>query len=304
MSKRLLITGGSGFVGGHLLMQSQSHYDVVTTYHTHKYDIPNVDWRYLDLTSTKSITDVVTNSSPDAVILTAALTAVDECEIQRERAFDVNVNGIDTWIDLSNTMNFKLIFVSSDMVYDGQKGFYNEEDPVSPINYYGETKVLAEEKIETGCQNYVIARAALIYGTPLTNSNSFSQSILNRISMRQPVKLFYDQYRSPILVNNLASALIELSVNSFNGKINLGGSQRINRYDFGSEMAHTFNFSTDNFIKVSMHDIETPAKRPVDVSMDIAKAQSVLETKLLNITHGMTQSKTDLDFKESKGFTF
>ncbi len=304
MKKRLLITGGSGFVGGHLLRQAQSNYDVVSTYHAHKYDIPHVDWRYLDLTDSKSITEVIMYTSPDAVILTAALTAVDECEIHRERAFDVNVKGIDTWIELSNALNFKLIFVSSDMVYNGQKGLYKEDDPVAPINYYGETKVMAEEKLEKYCQSYVVARAALIYGTPFTNSNSFSHSILNRINMKQPVKLFYDQYRSPILVNNLASALIELSFNSFHGKINLGGNQRINRYDFGNEMAHIFNFSTDSFIKVSMHDIETPAKRPVDVSMDITRAQSLLKTKMLNIVQGMMESKTDLDLIKSNGTTY
>ncbi|MBD3290986.1 sugar nucleotide-binding protein [candidate division KSB1 bacterium] len=299
MKKRLMITGGSGFVGGHLLDQVKSNYDVTATYHTSKYDVPGVHWQHIDLSDSESIKKAVSHSAPDAVVLTAALTSVDECEINRNLAFAVNVQSIDKWIELSNTNNFRVVFVSTDMVYDGEHSFYTEDDPVAPINYYGETKILAEEKLRKSCHNYVIARAALIYGTPLTRSNSFSQGILNRINLKQPVKLFHDQYRSPILVNNLAQALIELCDNSFTGTVNLGGSQRINRYDFGNVMAHIFNFSTDLFQKISMYDIETAAQRPKDVSMDIKKAQSFLKTEFLNIEQGMRISKADLDLDRS-----
>lgn len=291
--KRILITGGSSFVGGHLIKQASEKYDVITTWNTHQYDIPGMQWQNLELTKPETFSDIITELRPDVVILNAAMTQVDACEQQRELAYRTNVASVKKWVQLAGKYKYRLIFVSSDMVYDGKKGNYCEDDAVNPVNYYGETKVLAEQYIRQHCENCVIARAALVYGTPFTNGNSFSHSTLQRINMRQSANLFFDQYRTPVLVNNLAQALLELSENWYTGTINLGGSQRINRYDFGNKMAEIFEFSSNYLKKTSMFDLKFPAERPRDVSLDISKATSILTTEFVNVVAGLRISKND-----------
>ena len=288
--KRILITGGSGFLGGHLVTQARDKFEVFSTYFKHKQKISNIKWEFLDLTQNETIELLIKRTQPQIIIHTAALTSVDECENQNELAYLINVKATAELTAISNKYNIRLIFISSDMVYDGEKGNNTENDKINPINFYGKTKAIAEKNIMESCSNFVIARAALIYGTTTTNSRSFSESILQKIKNKQVVKLFFDQFRTPILVDNLTEALLELSEHQFIGTLNLGGSQRINRYDFGVEMAELYNFSTKWLKKCSMHDFNTGAKRPCDVSFNIIKSQTLLCTKFLDIREGLKLS--------------
>lgn len=285
--KKILITGGSGFLGGHLVQQSKKRFSVTATYFDHPYKIDGVNFTYLNLSDLNSIERSIKQIRPQVIIHTAAISSVDSCEIQKDLAHTVNFQAVRKLATLAELHGIRLIFLSSDMVYDGEKGYYQEEDAVNPINYYGETKVLAEQEIKETCSNYVIARPALIYGTAVTNANSFSDKILQNISNNISVKLFYDQYRTPILVQNLAESLLELGDHAFVGTLNLGGSQRISRYDFGLEMAQVYHFSSKLLKKCSMNDFITRAKRPRDLSLDVSKAQSLLDTKLLDCKIGI-----------------
>jgi len=290
--KRLLIIGGSGFLGGHLLYQAKRSYHVTATYFQHKYEIEDINWIKFDLSSTENFEKLLEIAQPDIIIQAAAISSVDECEIQKDAAFSINVKANKELAQLANKYRYRFIFVSSDMVYDGSQGNYSENDTVNPINYYGLTKIWAEQEIKNSCGNYVIGRAALIYGKPITNMNSFSEQIHRMTSMNQQVRLFTDQYRTPVLVDNLAESLLELGEHSFVGTINLGGSQRINRYQFGMEMAKIYQFSSELLIPTSMFSFETKARRPQDVSLDISLAKSFLKTKSIDINEGLRLSRS------------
>ena len=290
--KRVLIIGGSGFLGGHLVAQAKSRFQVVTTYFEHEYRSGGVEWEFADLTKIDTIESVINRIKPQIIIHSAALSNIDECENKKEFASLINYKATEELAVISFKNNIRFIFVSSDMVYDGEKGNYIETDEVNPINFYGDTKVMAEKKIREICTNYVIARAALIYGTSLTQSRSFSDKILHNINNRQHTNLFYDQFRTPILVDNLAEALIELCELPFTGTLNLGGSEIISRYDFGVAMADIYNFPAMLLKRYSMNDFAFKAKRPRDVSFNIAKAQNLLSTKFVDCKEGLKISCT------------
>lgn len=292
--KRLLITGGSGFLGGHLITQAREKYHVTATYFRQRYPISSVRWEYFDLTAIDRIESFIEAVYPDAIIHNAAMTLVDECEQKSDQAFLTNVMATAEIARIAKRRSIRLIYVSSDMVFDGKKGNYREDDDVNPVNYYGKTKVLAEESIKSVCKDYVIARSALIYGGAITSSNSFVEKTLHHIRKGQPINLFYDQYRSPILVDNLAEALVELAEHPFIGTIHLGGSERLNRYDFGLIMADIFHFSITLLNCCSMYDFVTPAKRPQDVSLNISRARDILITKFLNCKEGLRLSAAKL----------
>lgn len=280
--ERILITGGSGFLGGHLVARAVKKYDVTTTYFKHAHNSDHVRWVYQDLSDIDSLESLIQSVQPTCIIHNAAISKVDLCEQEREKVYTANVESSEKLADISERNNIRLIYLSSDMVFDGQKGNYKEDDKVNPVNYYGQTKVKAEEKIRQRCSNHVIVRVALIFGISLTGSDTFFETTLHNLKNNQDVNLFYDQYRSPVLADNLTEALIELIDHPFCGTINLGGSERISRYDFGVKMAEVFQLPQQHLIKRSMHEFKALANRPVDISMDISLASSILRTRMLN----------------------
>jgi dTDP-4-dehydrorhamnose reductase len=287
MKKRILITGGTGFFGGHLLLQSPAAWEVYATFRSRIYDIPNVTWIKMDLSNEKQMEAGMKKILPNAVIHAAALSNIDECERSRREAFAVNTESSVFMAELCRITGAKMVFVSSDMVFDGGKGLYGESDPVHPMNYYGETKCLAEEGVRQNCADSVCARAALIYGTPAFGGTSFSHQMMQRLQSRQEVSLFTDQFRSPILVQNLAHALLELAGLSFTGVLHLGGSERIDRYRFGLILAELKGYPKSLLKPIRMENILSTAPRPRDVSFDVSRAEHILKTKLLSCREGL-----------------
>ncbi|HEX9974591.1 MAG TPA: sugar nucleotide-binding protein, partial [bacterium] len=126
-------------------------------------------------------------------------------------------------------------------------------------------------------------------------SSSFFEQIVDRIKNKERVSLFYDQFRSPILVNNLAEALLELAENDFSGIIHLGGDERISRWDFGMKACQVLNLPSQFLEKASMHNFATIAFRPGDISLDCSLAKTILKTKLLNCSEGLKKIKAKQD---------
>ncbi len=288
--KRLLITGGSGFVGGHLLSQGRGGWEVFSTFRSHPFSLPGVKGLVLDLENGDEIRKLLKNVWPDVIIHCAAWSDLDGCEKDRDRAFRINAEATGIIAETGSDLGCRLIYTSSDMVFDGEKGDYNESDPTGPINVYGESKLAGEERIKQFCSDYVVARVALIYGSPVTGCNSFSERILDRVRQGKVMPLFTDQYRTPILVQNLAQALLELAGTTFSGTIHLGGRERVDRYAFGLRLAELKGFPKKTLRPVSVSEIQTVASRPRDVSLDTSKAKRLLKTELLGYREGLKQA--------------
>jgi len=290
IKNRLLITGGSGFVGGHLIDQAKGEWNVCTTWKTRPVAVRGVKSFKLDISSEKAIENLVLKLQPEVIIHTAAWGDLERCEENPEQAYHINTTSTEVFAEISEKIGSRFLFISSDMVFDGKRGKYRETDEPNPINVYGKTKLTAEKFIKAICTDYVIARSALIYGSPITGSNSFSEKILKRVSAHQTMPLFTDQYRSPILVQNLAEALLELSKSDFCGTIHLGGMDKTDRYTFGRCLVDIKGFSQDLLNPVSMSTCKTKAPRPKDTSFDISKACSLLKTQLLGFREGLKKS--------------
>jgi dTDP-4-dehydrorhamnose reductase len=287
MRKRLFITGGTGFLGGHLLLQSVGEWEVFASVRSHHPTVPCVHWVKMDLADEKAVLSGFAAAKPDAVIHAGAMSNVDRCETEREKALAVNTQSSALLARLCDNSGARMVFVSSDMVFDGEKGNYLETDPVGPVNYYGETKRIAEEWILAGCSRAVCGRSALIYGVPAIGGTSFSYQILKRLEAGEEIGLFKDQYRSPIPVQSLASALLELASSSLTGILHLGGSERIDRYTFGIRIAEMRKYPKSLIKPISMADVPGKAARPRDVSMNVSKARTTLKTKLPDCRDGI-----------------
>ena len=289
--KKLLITGGSGFVGGNLVQLAKNRFEVHATFFRNDIPIDNVVKHRVDNYLKNSGEELFEKVKPDIIIHTAALSNPDFCETHPEFTNRINRDFTRELCQVAKKNGARFIFTSTDLVFDGTRGNYFESDPVNPINYYAQSKAEAEREIMGMNGNYVIARVALVYGISLTDNHTFFERMLNQLQAGGEITLFDDQFRSPILVNNLAEALLELAEHDFTGIIHLSGGERISRWEFGLRMCKVFNLPEEKLIKKSMFDISTVAKRPQDASLQNTLAKQLLKTPLLDCYQGLLRLK-------------
>lgn len=287
MKKSLLVTGATGFLGGHLISQASANWHVYATYRKPIKKFPEINWIELDLNDLSKIETILKIHKIDVLIHAAAIADLDRAESDIDQTYRINILATLKIVELCELMKIRLIFISTDMVFDGEKGNYSEKDMVNPINYYGITKQTAEDYIRKYSSNYVIARSALIYGFSLTKSQTFSEIMLERTKKDESVQLFTDQFRTPILVNNLAQALLELADSDYCGFMHLGGADRLSRYDFGILFAKYFSISSNLLIPTQMKNFQFKAARPKDTSFKIDLAQKKLKTELWDCHRGI-----------------
>jgi len=162
---KVLVTGGSGLLGGKLRdILLENNYDVYTTYYP-AYPTDTEKQYLLDITQKNDVDSVIKKITPDVIVHTAALTNVDECEIHKDLADNINIQGTKNIAEVVKTIGSKLIYVSTDYVFDGKKGLYTEEDHVHPINHYGVTKLKGEDVVRSIVDDCVIVRTSVIYGS-------------------------------------------------------------------------------------------------------------------------------------------
>ena len=292
--KKILVTGGSGFLGGHIIKKGHLKYQIDATYLSNAYSNDKAIYHSLDLTEENNLLDFLEFIRPDVIIHTAAIAKPDLCEENKEYTKKINIDTTGNIAVWSKKNNVRLIFTSTDMVFDGKGTNYSESDKPNPISFYGDAKYRSEKILAELNLNAVIVRVALIYGIGLFSHNCFFENMINNIKIDQTITLFYDQYRTPILVDNLAEAILELCENNFKGIIHLGGKERISRFDFGIEACNMYGLSSENILKKSMFDTPQAASRPQDVSLNTNLAQKILKTKLLNCKEGLQEIKENI----------
>jgi len=279
-SSRLLVTGASGFLGSHLCRFAKKEWDVVGMHNLHA-DMPaGVEKVQIDLRDRKALLVALKEFTP-SVIIHAAVLQIDDCERHPELAQQVNIDSTLYITEWAAKNNCRVIYISTDMVFDGSRGMYKEEDNAEPVNEYGRTKLVAERIVQEFCENSVIARLPLLFGFPAVGGACFMSTMLDKLNRNQTVQTYVDQFRSPGLVQNMAEALLELSRNDFSGVLHIAGTTRLSREELARQAAECAGLDVNLLQPISMHDHAMLALRPTDVSLDTAKARSILRTPLL-----------------------
>ena len=201
--QNLLLTGASGFLGGCLMEKARARWSLTAISNSNHQPGTTA----LDLTSREAALACVRAVRPQVILHAAANSNLDACERHPQAAIDINTNAVATLLEAAQEVGARLILVSTDMVFDGDRGNYSENDMVRPLSVYGQTKIAAERLVLEAPGRHLIARSALIYGRPVHGGSSFSQWIENRLRAGQHVPLYTDQFRSPIWVENLAEVL-------------------------------------------------------------------------------------------------
>ncbi|MDJ0729868.1 MAG: NAD(P)-dependent oxidoreductase [Crocosphaera sp.] len=270
--KKLLITGASGFLGYNVCQYAQKSWQVYGTYYSHKINIDNVNIVKVNVTNIDELQTIFNEIRPDAVIHLAAASKPNYCQNNPEAAYKINVNASLNIAKLSADVNIPCVFTSTDLVFNGLNAPYKESDPVSPISYYGEQKVEAEEEMLAIHPKTVICRMPLMFGIPSPHASSFIQFFLTTFREGKKLSLFTDEYRTPVSGLTAAKGLL-LALEKGEGEIiHLGGKERISRYEFGHLIAEIFDFSQALITPCLQKEVVMAAPRSPDTSLDSSKA--------------------------------
>ncbi|MCD6434608.1 MAG: dTDP-4-dehydrorhamnose reductase [Candidatus Diapherotrites archaeon] len=229
-----------------------------------------------DITKPEELDDLFASYKPKIVFLTAALSNVDYCEQHSNEAFEVNVNGTRNVVELCKKFNAKLIFFSTDYVFDGLHGNYAEEDRPNPINVYGRTKLEAEKIIFDYLDSAIVLRISTLYGyNSKDDKMHFLKWLLAALTKGQIVKVVTDQITCPTLIDDVATACLKLIEKQQQGLFHCTGSKAISRYEFAMLAAEKFGLDTNLIKKAKMQDMDWVAKRPKNSSLNINKISSL-----------------------------
>jgi len=290
VAMRILITGGSGLLGSKVAeIALEREYEVYSGYNSHKPEFGEPI--KFDLANPDSVVKAIDEVNPDVIIHSAALTDVDKCEVEKELAYKINVEGTKVVAEMARKLGSFMVYISTDYVFDGSRGMYREEDETNPINYYGYTKLLGENF----CQDFCIARTCVIYGArPASGKVNFVLWLINKLENGESVRIITDQFITPTLNTNLAKMVLEIAERKITGIFHLAGATRVSRFEFAKEIAKEFRLNENLIMPAKMDDINWIAKRPRDSSLDTSKAAKYLSEKPYDLTKALKVLKEEM----------
>ena len=265
---------GTGLLGSRIVEIASKEFEIVNTYNKNPAYLQSTVSHQLDITDRKMAFGLIKEVNPDYIICTAAITSVDYCEVHRSKAYSVNVTGTRNVVEASDEIGAKLVYVSTDYVFDGAMGMFSEGDMTNPINHYGKTKLEGEHVVKTICEDWIIARTSVLYGWNPVKPN-FVTWALDELMAGNRIRIVSDQFNSPTLADNLADMIIKLIKRDEHGVFHTSGSERISRYDFVIKIAEIFDLNSELIETITSDQLNWTAKRPADSSLDVSKISNI-----------------------------
>ncbi|KKP37152.1 MAG: dTDP-4-dehydrorhamnose reductase, dTDP-4-dehydrorhamnose reductase [Candidatus Peregrinibacteria bacterium GW2011_GWF2_33_10] len=272
---KILIIGSSGQLGKCATEILSKKHEIKTS----AIDIPS-DFKY-DLTN-DNLEKTLGEYKPDIILLAAAYTHVDGCEQNPELSYSINYKGTVNVADYCKKFDTKLIFLSTDYVFDGENGPYNEDDKTNPLNVYGQHKLDSEIYIKNNLKNYLILRTAWLADTKYDDKNYVAQ-VLKKLKNNETVKAVDDQFGNPTLTRNLVKNMETLLEKNISGLYHLCGTATIDRFTYTQKIANIFGFDKNLVLKAKSSDFPSTAKRPRHGGLNTSKIQKNSGIKLLNV---------------------
>jgi dTDP-4-dehydrorhamnose reductase len=298
--KTVLVTGSNGLLGQKIiyaLIDTNDIKCISTSRGENRMKLRDgYIYESLDLTDKNELNRITEKYKPDVIINTAAMTNVDACESNREEALLMNVKTVENLIDVCKKINAKLVHMSTDFVFNGEKGPYVESDKPDPLSYYAFTKLEAEKKIIDSGINWAILRTIIIYG--VVDDNSRSNVVLWSIKAlrnKKTITVINDQFRSPTLAEDLAQACISAAIKNAAGIYHVAGREVMNILDIVKIVADFFQLDQSYIQPISSESLKQPAKRPPVTGFIIEKAIKELDFKPRSFLEGLSYIKKQLE---------
>jgi dTDP-4-dehydrorhamnose reductase len=290
--KKILITGSNGLLGQKLVSLLTQNLDIqliATSRGANRMDFTEgYDYQEMDITDAEQVAEVIEKVRPDAIIHTAAMTNVDQCEGEKDLCWAMNVKALEYLVEACEKHDIFLCHLSTDFVFDGESGPYSEEDKPSPISFYGWSKYAAEEVVKRSKCTWSIIRTVLVYG--ITNDMSRSNIILwvkKSLEAQKPIKVVTDQFRTPTLAEDLAMGCWLAVDKKAEGIFHISGKDFLTPYEMAIKTADFFNLDKSLISQVDANNFTQPAKRPARTGFILDKAVSVLGYNPVSFEEGI-----------------
>lgn len=269
MKKKLLITGISGLLGSNLAYRLKDRYEIFGFYHHQPLRMDGVETRMVDLRHRSHAESFIKYFNPDVLIHCAAQANVDICEEFRDQAWEINVKATQDLVDILKPLKTKLIYISTDLVYDGVKGRHQESDIVSPRNYYAKTKLEAEQ-IALSLSQSLILRTNF-FGWGLGERVSLAQWVIEELRSGKRIQGFTDVFFSAIYTFDLAEIIHALIDKNIAGIYNCASRTSLSKYEFILDVAKQASLDISLITPASIGESSLKAQRSKNLSLDVSR---------------------------------
>jgi dTDP-4-dehydrorhamnose reductase len=294
---KVLVTGTQGFLGYYLVqLLLSSNYDVIATGKGQNYlpfpGHPNFLYHQMDFTDPFAVHDVFEKMQPNVVIHAGAMANVDACEQNQWQAYVTNVEGTLNLLTNADEYKAHFIFISTDFVFDGESGPYDETSRPNPVNFYGKTKRDAEDAVKEYSFSWAIVRTVLIYGHNHHGRDNILTAVKKKLSNGETYAAVDDIVRTPTYVEDLAKGIASIVAGNKTGIYHLAGKDILTPYQMACKAAEHLQMERSLIKKINAADLETPAKRPGKTIFILEKAKKELNYDPLSFDEGLKKTFT------------
>ncbi len=279
---KILVTGANGLLGQYLIRDlAMAGYKVIAAGkgNSRLPDYAGINYTYLplDINDKETVHEIIEKVQPSVIIHAAAITQPDACELDKETCWNTNVRATAYITEAAEKVSGRLIYISTDFVFDGEDGPYKEEDKPHPVNYYGESKLAAEQIVQSSTAEWAIVRTVLVYGNILAGTRSNVVTwVKDNLESRKNIKVVNDQVRTPTYVEDLSKGIVLIVQKNAKGIYHISGKEVFTPYEMAVQVSDYFGLDKSLMEKVDAAVFTQPAKRPLKTGFIIDKAEKEL----------------------------
>lgn len=302
---KIFVTGANGLLGQKLisLMAAKPEIELVASSRGEKrIKTNNYAYECLDITDRDKVRQVIHRVRPDMIIHAAAITNVDQCEINKDACLAANVTAVKDLVHAAEENGCFFLYVSTDFVFSGEAGPYEEGDVPEPVNFYGESKLQAEEVVKSSTLNWAIARTVLVYGVlPDMSRSNIVLWVKNNLEKGKAIRVVNDQWRTPTLAEDLALGCYLIAKKQAKGIFHLSGKDRMTPYELAIKTAEYFNLDKNLITATDAAEFKEVARRPPRTGFVIDKAVNLLGYQPHSFEEGLALMADQMKYLSPKG---
>lgn len=284
---RIVVTGASGLLGATVCLAARERGMAVTAlYGRHPFHADGIDARPLELADEDAARALVDQVRPSSVVHCAAATNVDWCEDHEDQAMRINAAASGALARAAACVGARFAYVSTDSVFDGERGGYTEDDAPAPLNAYARSKLAGERRVAEALPDALVLRTNL-YGWNAQPKQSLGEWVLGRLQGGAPFPGFADVVFAPLLANDLADAILDSLERGMAGVWHLAAADAVSKYDFARALAVEFGHDPELVTSARAADVGFRAPRPRDTSLDATRAAAALGRPLPTVGDGL-----------------
>lgn len=295
---RVFVTGATGLLGRKLvtLLARQQNIEIMASARKAIiFSEPHVQFEQVDVTQDSEVRTAITRFQPDVVIHAAAMTQVDACELNHDECWRQNVDAVANVVRACAEQRAHLVHVSTDFIFDGSEGPLDETAVPNPVNFYGQSKLAGERLVIESKIPAAIIRTVLVYGvTPDMSRSNIVLWVKSSLEQGKAIRVVNDQYRTPTLVEDLATGCSLAADQRATGIFHVSGDEMMTPYDLAIRTARFFHLDESLISATDASAFTQPAKRPAKTGFVIEKAKSQLGYRPHSFQEGLSLVRAQL----------